>query len=75
MEKNQGITSAVGAGGRGGTYDTKRWRGVDRGGVVEGRDELIRALTAEGLSRRAIAKGLGVNRLAVARAQRVGGAS
>lgn len=75
MEKNQEVTNAAGAVGRLVIYDSLRWRGFARGGAVDGRDEAIRRLTDEGLSRRAIAKVLGVNRLVVVRVQRAGGAS
>ena len=76
MERNQAVTSARGADGRGGTCGTRRWRGVDRGGGAgDRRDEAILRLTAQGLSRWTIAKTLSVTAAAVVRAQRAGGAS
>ena len=72
---NQEHPAVPGAVDQGSTCDTKRWRGVDRAGVVGRRDEEIRKLSAQGWSRRAIAAELSVTPAVVARAQRAGAAS
>lgn len=73
MKKNRQVTAALGADNQRGTCGTRRWRGVDRdgrAGVV--RDE-VRRLSAQGLSRRAVARALRLCMAAVERAQRAGG--
>lgn len=74
MEKNLGVTGAVGADNQRGTCGTRRWRGVERADRAK-RDEAVRRLSAQGLSRRAIARELRISVAAVVRAQRAGGAS
>jgi hypothetical protein len=59
----------------GGTCGTRRWRGVGRDGRAGVVREVVRWLSAQGLSRRAIARLLDINVAAVARAQRAGGTS
>jgi hypothetical protein len=72
---NQKHPAVPGAVGQGSTFDTRRWRGVDRAGAVGRRDEAIRRLSEQGWSRREISAELGVSFFVVARAQRAGGAS
>ncbi len=64
-----------GAGDQESSFDTKRWRGVDRAGAVVRRDEAIRRLSRHGWTRREIAAELGSAVAVVARVQRAGGAS
>lgn len=75
MEKNQEVTAAFGVAGRGGTCGTRRWRGVGRDGRAGVVREVVQWLSAQGLSRRAIARLLDINIATVVRAQRAGGAS
>jgi hypothetical protein len=73
---SQGHPAVPGAVSQGSTFDTRRWRGVDRAGVVGRRDEAIRELSELGWRRRAIAAQLNVTVAVVAGAQlRAGGAS
>ena len=75
MERNQDVTAVPGAAGPGGTCGTRRWRGVDRDGRVGVVRDVVRWLSPQGLSRRAIARRLNISQAAVVRAQRAGGAS
>ena len=72
MEKNRGVTAAPGADNQRGTFGTRRWRTVDRAAQRDERDKVVRRLSAEGLSRSAIARALGINMAAVTCAQRGG---
>lgn len=75
MKKNREVTAAPGADNQGGTCGTRRWRGVGRdgrAGVV--RDE-VRRLSAQSLTRRAVAKAVRLCLAAAVRAQRAGGDS
>ena len=72
---SQETPAVPGAANQASTCDSRRWRGVDRAGVVGHRDEEILKLLAQGHSHCGVAVKLGFAVAVVARVRRAGGAS